>query len=155
MLSLNVVGYHATLSGTDDSKISQIQTALVSAISSACSEHRGVMDGFQGDRFLASFNAVTNVGNHALQAVYAAHTACRAVETMHTPLTVTVGVASGSAIVGNMGSATIKRFTILGHVVSTAATLERLAKWYRTDGGVLAGGATVTDVENFFDVLTV
>eukprot|EP00758_Cryptobia_borreli_P014907 Tbor_TRINITY_DN5970_c0_g1::TRINITY_DN5970_c0_g1_i1::g.18575::m.18575 len=155
IMSLNITGYHAILGAYDDEKITRIHSELVSVISSACAEHRGVMDGFQGDHFLVSFNAVTSVGNHALLAARTAYTACRAVETMPTPLTMTAGLASDSAIVGNMGDNTIKRFTVLGYVVSTAVTLERLAKRYRASCRVLAGGVAITDVENFFDVLTV
>eukprot|EP00758_Cryptobia_borreli_P015283 Tbor_TRINITY_DN6009_c0_g1::TRINITY_DN6009_c0_g1_i1::g.11642::m.11642 len=70
VISLNIAGYHATLSTKDISKITHIQSALVTAISSACTEHRGVMNSFQGDRFLVSFNAVTSVGNHAVQAAH-------------------------------------------------------------------------------------
>ena len=154
MLSLNVLQFHRYMTECNTDHLVQQHGHIVKAVADACAEFRGVMDGFQGDRFTISFNAVTHAGNHAVLAAHAARAVCEAVWN-RTSLTVSSGLASGFAMVGNMGSATTKRFTVLSPVVSSAVLLERLSKRYCSEEPVtLTAGGALQDLDAMFELLT-
>eukprot|EP00744_Colponema_vietnamica_P004832 GILI01007160.1.p1 GENE.GILI01007160.1~~GILI01007160.1.p1 ORF type:complete len:657 (+),score=162.35 GILI01007160.1:218-1972(+) len=159
MLAINIASYHSHVIGADPTAVVSASAEVVAAVVRAVNEHKGVLDGFQGDKFMASFNAVTSVGNHASAAAGAALKASREISSITVssrpdarPLSMTGGIASGPAMVGNMGTQAVKRFTVLGHVVTTAGILERLCKRYPGATTLLSGNA-VNETGNFFELL--
>ena len=155
MLSLNVMGFQKLVGTQSTDELLAKHGRIVSAVSDACVDFRGVMDGFQGDRFLISFNAVTRAGNHAALAAYSAAAVSSGVWS-EMSLLMTSGIASGPALVGNMGSAATKRFTVLSPMVNYAVLLERLGKKYSSFAGpvTMSGGAAMLDLDANFDLLT-
>jgi class 3 adenylate cyclase len=104
--------------------------------------HGGSVTQFVGDALMALFNAPTRQPDHALRAARAALGMQRAVEQAAVqepgwPL-FRVGVNSGPALVGNIGSAELRSFTAIGDTVNLAARLEGLAEV----GQVVIGPAT-------------
>jgi class 3 adenylate cyclase len=104
--------------------------------------HGGSVTQFVGDAVMALFNAPTRQPDHALRAARAALGMQRAVEAVAVqergwPL-FRVGVNTGPAVVGNIGSAELRSFTAIGDTVNLAARLEELAE----DGQVVIGPAT-------------
>ena len=155
ILSLNVLGFQRLASSRSADDLLARHGRIVKAVSDACSDHRGVMDGFQGDRFLVSFNAVTNAASHTTLAAHTAAAASAAIWSDQSVM-VTSGIATGSALVGNMGSATTKRFTVVSPAVNFSVLLERLGKKYcREEGPItMTGGAAAIDLDTNFDLLT-
>jgi class 3 adenylate cyclase len=104
--------------------------------------HGGSVTQFVGDAVMALFNAPTRQPDHALRAARAALGMQRAVEQAAVqepgwPL-FRVGVNTGPALVGNIGSAELRSFTAIGDTVNLAARLEGLAEV----GQVVIGPAT-------------
>ena len=104
--------------------------------------HGGSVTQFVGDALMALFNAPTRQPDHALRAARAALGMQRAVEQAAVqepgwPL-FRVGVNTGPALVGNIGSAELRSFTAIGDTVNLAARLEELAEV----GQVVIGPAT-------------
>jgi class 3 adenylate cyclase len=104
--------------------------------------HGGSVTQFVGDAVMALFNAPTRQPDHALRAARAALGMQRAVEAVMVqepgwPL-FRVGVNTGPALVGNIGSAELRSFTAIGDTVNLAARLEELAEV----GQVVIGPAT-------------
>ncbi|HEU4397632.1 MAG TPA: adenylate/guanylate cyclase domain-containing protein [Actinomycetota bacterium] len=104
--------------------------------------HGGSVIHFAGDAVMALFNAPTRQPDHALRAARAALGMQRAVEEVAVqepgwPL-FRVGLNTGPALVGNIGSAELRSFTAIGDTVNLAARLEELAE----DGQVVVGPAT-------------
>jgi adenylate cyclase len=104
--------------------------------------HGGSVTQFVGDAVMALFNAPTRQPDHALRAARAALGMQRAVEEVAVqepgwPL-FRVGVNTGPALVGNIGSAELRSFTAIGDTVNLAARLEGLAEV----GQVVIGPAT-------------
>ena len=102
--------------------------------------HGGMVDKFLGDGVMAVFGAPVNHPDHAARALAAA-TAIRAaaadlgqrLEAGGEPgLAVRLGVASGEAVVGNVGTAERLEYTAIGPVVNVASRLEQLNKEYGT-----------------------
>jgi class 3 adenylate cyclase len=91
----------------------------------------GSVTQFVGDAVMALFNAPTRQPDHALRAARAALGVQRAIEDAAVrepgwPL-FRIGVNTGPALVGNIGSAELRSFTAIGDTVNLAARLEELA----------------------------
>jgi class 3 adenylate cyclase len=102
----------------------------------------GTVVQFVGDAIMALFNAPVPQPDHALRAARAALAMQDAVEAVaegeHDLPRFRIGVNTGPALVGNIGSAEIRNFTAIGDTVNLAARLETSAPV----GRVVIGAAT-------------
>lgn len=109
---------------------------------------RGTVDKFIGDALMALFGAPVSLPEHPLAAVRAAAEMLVAVDKLRSSdarfgdinLQIGIGVATGLASVGNMGTEQMVTYTALGDVVNLASRLESLTKTYGTP--VLISAAT-------------
>lgn len=100
--------------------------------------HEGTVDKFEGDAIIAFFGAPNVLPNHAERACSATtEMQKRLVElreqwrTQDKPmLHMRVGLCTGPAVVGNMGSRSRMDYTMMGDTVNTAARLEGVNKVY-------------------------
>jgi adenylate cyclase len=120
----------------------QTVNGLWNVCSKVILEHQGTIDKFIGDAIMAFWNAPVPVDNHQYQAAkaaleirksVAAYTATESVASLLQqrgvpPITVRVGLASGPACVGNMGSSERFDYSVLGETVNTAARTESSCK---------------------------
>ena len=89
----------------------------------------GTIDKYVGDEIMAFWNAPREQGNHALLAVRCAYDLInrapelqqRLLEKGLPPIRWGIGINSGPAVVGNMGSRSRLQYTALGDTVNTAA----------------------------------
>jgi len=103
-------------------------------------KNEGTVDKFEGDAIIAFFGAPNPLKNHALNAVRASvEMQMRLAELRETwqtqskpILKMRIGICSGMAVVGNMGSARRMDYTMMGDVVNLAARLEGANKFYKT-----------------------
>jgi adenylate cyclase len=101
-------------------------------------KHRGTVDKFIGDAIMALFGAPQTYGDDALRAVRAALEMVALVESLRPqwtpilgrPFQVGIGINSGEAVVGSIGSEIRSDFTAIGDTVNLAARLEGLTKEY-------------------------
>ena len=120
----------------------QTINGLWNACSKSILEHEGTIDKFIGDAIMAFWNAPVPVANHQYHAAKAALGIRKAVamynETASVsallkerdipPISVRIGLASGKACVGNMGSSERFDYSVLGETVNTAARTESSCK---------------------------
>jgi len=104
----------------------------------------GTVTMFQGDAVMAIFNAPSSQSDHALRAVRAALSMRRQLEqynqkTGRRNIQFTVGVNTGIAVVGNVGSKQLQNYTAIGDAVNTAKRLEEMANGNQ----ILLGAATM------------
>jgi adenylate cyclase len=95
--------------------------------------HHGVVNKFLGDGFMAVFGAPLAVGNHCQNAINAARELVaeirRATDAGEIPPTeIGIGLHSGEALVGNIGSSARREYTVIGDVVNVAFRIEQLNK---------------------------
>jgi adenylate cyclase len=117
-------------------------TALVRA-------HSGTMDKFIGDALMAFWNAPLDVVGHAGLAVETALSMQEKLLTLNEELQAEFGVSlrmgagvhTGPAYVGNMGSAELVNYTLIGDNVNLASRLEGLCPQYGV--GVVVSGETM------------
>jgi adenylate cyclase len=111
--------------------------------------HGGTVDKFMGDCLMAIFGAPVGE-NHEARALACAEDMHRFVDTMRTAwkaqfsfeVNLGIGVASGAAVVGNLGSEKRMEYTAIGDVVNVAARLESMARPGQTLlTGICAKGA--------------
>lgn len=115
---------------------------LWNACSKSILEHEGTIDKFIGDAIMAFWNAPVPVTSHQYLAAKAALGIRKAVESYNEnesvaallkergidPIAVRIGLASGPACVGNMGSSERFDYSVLGETVNTAARTESSCK---------------------------
>lgn len=112
----------------------------LSKISNAIIEHGGTIDKYEGDAVIAIFSAPLELINHKQKAVRAAIKIQRLTkeisdkwkETCGREIITRVGINSGPAVVGNMGSEGRFDYTAIGDTVNLASRLEATNKNYGT-----------------------
>ena len=113
-------------------------------------EHRGMVNKYLGDGFMAIFGAGDTSSNHARDAVSAGREILRAVNELNdelsvkgrAPIQIGIGIHSGPAIVGSVGSPQRLEFTAIGDTVNVASRIQGLTK---TVGRPLLVTAAVRD----------
>jgi len=121
------------------------------AASQAVLAEGGTIDKFMGDAMMALFNAPAQQDDHALRACRAALAMQRAIapiaaEAADMPR-FGIGVNTGPALVGNIGSERIRNFTAIGDTVNLASRLQT-----RAEGGqVLINASTYALVRDRVD----
>lgn len=108
-------------------------SAMVDAIHSC----GGTIDKFMGDGIMALFNAPLDQPDHADRACEAAHAMLIALDRLNArrrigglePLRIGIGLATGTAIVGSIGSRNRLDFTAIGDCVNLASRLEAATAW--------------------------
>ncbi len=123
------------------------------AMSNVIERHGGVIEQYQGDALLISFNASRPLENHADCAVMTAVDIQTAMDT-HTfgdgiTLKTRCGINTGELIVGAFGSSNRLLFTVHGDEVNIAARMEQMNKEYGTY--ILVTDATIAAANQIFD----
>ncbi len=101
----------------------------------------GIIDKYQGDAIMAEFGIPLPQADHADRAVMAGIEMQRRLTGLREtwakqslpPLRCRVGINSGEMVVGNMGSADVLDYTVIGDNVNLASRLEGANKWYGTE----------------------
>lgn len=118
--------------------VQQLNTFFSAAVP-ALRSHGGTVDKFVGDALMAVFNSPVLQPDHAVRAVRAALAMNKAVADLgDSRLQFRIGVNTGPALVGNIGSEDLRSFTVIGDAVNVAARLEALAE----PGEVVIGSTT-------------
>jgi len=122
---------------------------LLSAMSDIILDEAGTLDKYEGDAIVAFWNAPLDTPDHALRACRAA-LACQSRLAAMGPglearyghkLHMRIGLNTGPAVVGNMGSSRRFDYTAMGDTVNLAARLEGACKPFGIS--ILAGEGTV------------
>jgi adenylate cyclase len=120
--------------------------------------HHGTVDKFVGDMVMALFGAPVDDEQHAEHAVQAAIAMVGELGALNrrwasagmAQLDIGIGVNSGEMIAGNIGSASIMSYTVIGDNVNLGSRLESLNKEYKTR--VIISDATRTRLTGTYDL---
>jgi adenylate cyclase len=98
----------------------------------AVNDHHGIINKFLGDGFMAVFGAPLDDGKSELNALEAALAVSDRLKIMLgeglEPTRIGIGLHSGSAVTGNVGSTQRREYTIIGDVVNLASRIESQTK---------------------------
>ena len=125
-------------------EVTEIMNKVLTVQVECIQAHGGMVDKFIGDACMAIFNAPLSIDEHEKRAVACAQdmrTAIRMLQKeLSEPIAIGIGVNTGEAVIGNMGSDTRFDYSAIGDAVNTAARLESATKEAGVD--ILIGETT-------------
>jgi adenylate cyclase len=148
VLFCDLAGFTSVCEKLPPQGVADVINLYANEMTKAIMKHGGTVDKFIGDAVMAFWGAPLSDPDHALHAVRAAVDMQAAMERLQPQLAamganrllLRVGLSSGPAIVGNMGSSLRFEYTALGDTVNLAARLEATNKVYGT--AILFSGST-------------
>ncbi len=117
-------------------------------------KHGGVIDKYIGDAIVAFWGAPDKMEDHAYRACLAAEEMMAELKKIQAEwqahglpeFDIRIGINSGGALVGNVGSAQRLAYTVIGDMVNLAARLEGINKEYKTR--VMISNSTFMEVKD-------
>lgn len=114
-------------------EIIQFQNDVFGFMIDIIEQHHGVINQLLGDGFMATFGAPLSTEHDCDNAFEAAKCIInelenRALQNILPPIKVGIGLHAGDVVVGNVGNARRKQYSITGNPVITAARIEQLTK---------------------------
>ena len=123
----DIRGFTAISQNMNPADVVAMLNEHMSALTQIVEKHRGVVDKFVGDCIMILFGAPKSYGEDATRAVRCAWEMIRERERMNAtssrPLEIGIGLASGPALAGCMGSEKRLNYTVIGERVNLAARL--------------------------------
>jgi adenylate cyclase len=136
VLFADVVAFTPLAEARSAEQVVALLNELFSVLTEVVFRHGGTVDKFIGDCVMAVWGAPVAQVDHAERALAAAEDMMRFLETANEgwrtkydiEVRLGIGVNSGEAIVGNVGSDKRMEYTVIGDVVNVAARLEAIAR---------------------------
>jgi adenylate cyclase len=136
----DVAGFTSLSEGRAPKEIVELMNECFTELTAVIQGHGGTVDKFIGDAVMAFWNAPVEQPDHAARACRATRDLLLALERLNIgwaarglpAISMRVGLASGPALVGNVGSTTKFNYTVMGDTVNLASRLEGGAKVYST-----------------------
>lgn len=120
--------FSALAERTAPSELVAILNRLFGVLGHAIIAHKGTIDKFMGDAVMAFWNAPAPTERHALAACRAALAMRQALDTLNgqggEPIRIGIGIATGPALVGNMGFEKRFDYSCVGDTVNVASRVE-------------------------------
>ena len=135
-------------------KVVEMLNYYFSSMTDSIFEHEGTIDKFIGDAIMAFWGAPVISNNHPDQATLSALDMIERLKEVNAwitekgldPIGIGIGIHTGDAILGNIGSESKLDYTIIGDNVNLASRIEGLTKQY---------GVQILITEDTFDRLTI
>jgi adenylate cyclase len=150
-LFTDVRGFTAMSEKLEPEEVTKIMNKALTIQADAVKEYGGMVDKYIGDAMMAIFNAPIDLPNHETAAVLCARDIQENIKKADIDVEIGVGVNSGFAVIGNMGSNTRFDYTAIGDAVNLAARLESSTKEVGED--IVIGYDTI-NAKDFSDQIT-
>ena len=139
-LFTDVRGFTSLSESLEPEEVTYIMNKALTAQQSAVQKHGGMVDKYIGDAMMAIFNAPLDLEQHENKAIDCALDIQKNMEVLNDelvekgikPVAIGIGINTGYAVIGNMGSEQRFDYTAIGDAVNTGARLESGTK----DAGV-------------------
>ncbi len=155
VLFADICGFTSMSETMSPSLVSLLLNDYLSRMTDVIFKYEGTLDKYIGDAIMAVFGAPLDMPDHAQRAIRAALEMQERLAEWNAErkegapeLRIRIGINSGNAVAGEIGSINKKEYTVLGDTVNTASRLESsVAK----PGTVVIGSNTLAFVEGLFE----
>ena len=135
-LFTDVRGFTSLSESLPPEDVTYIMNKALTAQQKAVQKHEGMVDKYIGDAMMAIFNAPLDQLDHETRAVACALDIIKNMEDLNKEfekkgmpsVAIGIGINSGKAVIGNMGSESRFDYTAIGDAVNTGARLESATK---------------------------
>ena len=150
-LFTDVRGFTAMSEKLEPEQVTEIMNKALTIQADAVKEYGGMVDKYIGDAMMAIFNAPIDLPEHEHVAILCAKQIQQKIQEANLGVEIGIGVNTGHAVVGNMGSNTRFDYTAIGDAVNLAARLESSTKEVGRD--IVIGYDTVKNCNIYVDKL--
>lgn len=139
VLFADIRGFTLLSEKRDPSQVVSILNSYFTRMVDIILKNKGTLDKYIGDGILAYFGAPIEREEHAELAISSAREMISALDVLdkelalNLPLRIGIGIHSGEAVVGNIGSERKMEYTIIGDTVNTAFRVEDLTKEFHAN----------------------
>ena len=127
-LFTDVRGFCSLSERLEPEEVTRIMNKALTIQANAVKEYGGMVDKYIGDAMMAIFNAPIDLPEHENKAIAAALKIQADMEQADLGIEIGIGINTGAAIIGNMGSDTRFDYSAIGDAVNTAARFESATK---------------------------
>jgi adenylate cyclase len=127
-LFTDVRGFTALSEKLEPEQVTEIMNKALTIQSNAVKEYGGMVDKYIGDAMMAIFNAPIDLPDHEDKAIKTALKIINDMKKADIGVAIGIGINTGEAVIGNMGSDTRFDYSAIGDAVNTAARLESATK---------------------------
>ena len=161
VLFADIRGFTSISEQLSAEEVTNILNEYFSAIAPVIEKHNGILNKFMGDAVLAVFGEPIKNENHAVDAVKCADEMLKKVKQLQgkwldegkPKIEIGIGISTGEAFVGNIGSEERLEYTVIGDTVNTASRIENYNKVYKTK--FLISEETFLRVQKYVDVIKI
>ena len=139
-LFTDVRGFTALSEKLEPEQVTEIMNKALTIQANAVQRNGGMVDKYIGDAMMAIFNAPMDLMHHEEVAVKTGLQIRDEIKAAKLGIEIGIGINSGPAVVGNMGSDSRFDYSAIGDAVNTAARLESATKDRKVD--ILIGKST-------------
>ena len=147
-LFTDVRGFTSMSESLPPEQVTYIMNKALTAQQAAVQKYGGMVDKYIGDAMMAIFNAPLDQPDHEIQAVKCGLQIIENMKILNQEMqqeglpaiAIGIGINSGKAVIGNMGSESRFDYTAIGDAVNTGARLESATKEQKVD--LLIGEST-------------
>jgi adenylate cyclase len=127
-LFTDVRGFTSLSERLEPEEVTEIMNKALTIQANAVKEYGGMVDKYIGDAMMAIFNAPIDLENHETRAIQTALKIKEDMAAAKLGIEIGIGINTGEAVVGNMGSDTRFDYSAIGDAVNLAARLESSTK---------------------------
>ena len=142
-LFTDVRGFTSLSEKLKPEEVTAIMNKALTIQSDAVQKNGGMVDKYIGDAMMAIFNAPIDLDDHRSAAIQTAIEIKENMKKADLGIDIGIGINTGEAVIGNMGSDTRFDYSAIGDCVNTAARLESATKEVGED--ILIGYSTAID----------
>ncbi len=161
VLFADIRGFTSISEKLSAEEVTRILNEYFTAIVPIIEQNKGILNKFMGDAVLAVFGEPIKNENHALSAIICADNMLKKVKQLQQKwleegkpkIEIGIGISTGEAFVGNIGSEERLEYTVIGDTVNTASRIENYNKVYRTK--FLISQETFEQVQKYVDVIKI
>ncbi|HTI76959.1 MAG TPA: adenylate/guanylate cyclase domain-containing protein [Mycobacterium sp.] len=141
VIFVDIIGSTQLVTGRPATEVVDLLNRFFAVIVEEVDRHHGFVNKFEGDAALAVFGAPNHLDHPEEEALAAGRAIARRIREEVPECDAGIGVASGTAVAGNVGAKERFEYTVIGEPVNEAARLCELSK--TTSAHLLASSETV------------